>query len=85
MADRLEGFAKLAGTAHRPQRAARLFGAAEALRDRIGTPIPSVEHADYDGAVTLARAQLDSGAFNAAWADGRALSWEQAAAYALEK
>ncbi len=84
VAERLEGFAKLAGTAHQPQRAARLFGAADALRERIGTPIPAVERDDYDGAVVLARAQLDPAAFSAAWAEGMAFSWEQAAAYALE-
>jgi hypothetical protein len=84
VAERLEGFAKLAGEAHQPQRAARLFGAAEALRERIGLPIPPVERADYDRAVALARAQLDPAAFNSAWAAGKALNWEQAAAYALE-
>ncbi len=84
VAERLEGFAKLAGAAQQPRRAARLFGAAEALRKRIGTPIPPVERADYDGAVALVQAQLDPAAFSAAWAEGQALSWDQAAAYALE-
>jgi tetratricopeptide (TPR) repeat protein len=84
VAERLEGFAKLAGAAQQPQRAARLFGAAEALRERIGTPLPAVERADYDGAVALARAQLDPAAFSAAWAEGKVLGWEEAAAYALE-
>lgn len=84
MPERLEGFAKLAGAAQLPQRAARLFGAAQALRDRIGTPIPPVERADYDRARASASAQLDPAAFSAAWAEGLALTWEQAAALALE-
>ena len=85
MAERLEGFAKLAGAAGQPQRAARLFGAAQALRDRIGTPIPPVERADYDAALAQARAQLDEVAFGEAWAEGRATGWEAAAAYALSE
>ncbi len=84
VAERLEGFAKLAGAAGQPQRAARLFGAAEALRDRIGTPIPPVERSDYDAAVAQARDQLDPDVFGAAWDEGLAMNWEQAAAYALE-
>jgi predicted ATPase/DNA-binding CsgD family transcriptional regulator len=84
VAARLEGFAKLAALAQLTQCAVRLFGAAEALRERIGTPIPPVERADYDGSVVLARSQFDQAAFGAAWAEGRVLSWMQAAAYALE-
>ena len=81
---RLFGHIKLAGEAAQPQRAARLFGAAAALRERIGIPIPAVERADYDAAVAQARAQLDPAAFDAAWAEGLAMNWEQATAYALE-
>ncbi len=84
VAERLEGFAKLAGAAHLSGRAARLLGAAAALRERIGIPIPAVERSDFVGAVALARTQLDETAFNAAWAEGLAMGWEQAAAYALE-
>lgn len=84
VAERLEGFAKLAVAAGRPLRAARLFGAAQALRDRIGTPIPAVERADYDGAVAQARAQLGTTTFDAAWNEGLGMDWKQAAAYALE-
>ena len=54
-----------------------------AERDRIGTPIPPVERADYDTALAQARAQLDEAAFDAAWAEGRATGWEEAAAFAL--
>jgi tetratricopeptide (TPR) repeat protein len=84
VAQYLEGLAKLAVGTGQLQRAARLFGAAEALRDKIGTSIPPVERADDEQAVALAREQLDPAAFNAAWDEGQALSWEQAADYALE-
>ena len=84
LAEYLEGFAKLALAGERPTRAARLLGAAAGLRTRIGTPVPLVEQADYDLALAQARAQLGPETFEAAWAEGRALDWKQAAAYALE-
>jgi tetratricopeptide (TPR) repeat protein len=84
IAERLEGFAKLTSAAGQPERAARLFGAAEALRRRIGLRIHAVEQADYESSLAHARAQLDSAAFGAAWEEGRAMGWERAAAYALQ-
>ncbi len=83
VADRLEGFAKLAA-AERPERAARLFGAAEALRARLGTPLSAIERPGYDSALMQTIRQIDPPAFDAAWAEGQAFTWEQAAAYALE-
>ena len=56
--------------------AAQLWGAAEALRDAIGAPMPPVYHADYDRSVTASRAQLDEKTFAAAWAEGRTMSPE---------
>jgi len=63
--------------------AARLWGAAEALREQIGTPMWPVDRPDYEAAVAAARAALDNEAFDAAWQAGRALSWEQAVDEAL--
>jgi predicted ATPase/serine/threonine protein kinase/DNA-binding CsgD family transcriptional regulator len=60
--------------------AARLWGAAEALRETIGAPIPPVYHADYEHAVTAARTQLGEKSFAAAWAEGRTMTPEQALA-----
>jgi tetratricopeptide (TPR) repeat protein len=62
---------------------ARLFGAAEALREELGTPVPPPDRAEYERAVAAARAALGDEAFAAAWAEGRAMSWQQAIAYAL--
>ena len=39
---------------------------------------------EYDRALAAARAQLDEAAWNAAWAEGRAMTLEQAVTYALE-
>jgi len=79
----LTGFAGLASEIGQPVRAARLFGAAEALREIIGLSQQSDERATYDRTVAALRAQLDAAAFAAAWAAGRALSVEQAIADAL--
>jgi predicted ATPase/uncharacterized protein HemY len=65
-----------------PERAARLWGAAEALREAIGIPMPPNEREAYDQAVTAARTALGADAFAGAWAAGRAMTAESAAAYA---
>ena len=60
--------------------AARLWGAAEALRDALGTPIFPIYRAEYEHAVTAARDTLGAQAFTAAWAEGGSLTPEQAVA-----
>jgi predicted ATPase/DNA-binding CsgD family transcriptional regulator len=60
--------------------AAQLWGAAEALRDAIGVPIQPVERADYERSLSAARVHLGERAFAAAWAQGRAMTPEQALA-----
>ena len=57
---------------------ARLWGAAEALRDMVGSPLPPVFRADYERSVAAARTQLGEKAFTAAWAEGRTMTPEQA-------
>jgi predicted ATPase/uncharacterized protein HemY len=63
--------------------AARLFGAATALREAVGTPVPPSEQEAYRRAVCRARERLGEEAFAAAWAEGRALPLDQAIADAL--
>jgi hypothetical protein len=65
------------------ERAARLFGAAEALREAIGTPLPPADRAEHDRSVAAVRTALGEEAFAAAWAEGRALTLEHAVAFAL--
>jgi DNA-binding CsgD family transcriptional regulator len=62
--------------------AARLLGAAEALRQRIGAVRFTIYAADYDANVTLLRNALGEAEFDKAWAGGAALSAEEALAYA---
>jgi hypothetical protein len=85
IAESLEGLTAMAAETEGDYRkAARLFGAAEALRQAIGAPVPFVERADYDRNTAAVRAQLDEATFNAAWVEGRAMTMEQAIAYTLE-
>jgi predicted ATPase len=63
-------------------RAPRLFGAAEALREAADTPLPPYRRATYERDLAAARAHLDAAAFAAAWAEGRAMGMAPAVAYA---
>jgi tetratricopeptide (TPR) repeat protein len=80
----LESLAAIAAAQGADQRAARLWGSAEAARESIGVVMDVLEVQDYERWVSDARAQFDSTSFAAAWAAGRALTLEQAIAEALE-
>jgi non-specific serine/threonine protein kinase len=67
------------------QRAARLFGAAEALRAMIGAPLSTSERTYYERHLASPRTRLGKEAFAVAWAEGQALPLEQALALALEQ
>jgi DNA-binding CsgD family transcriptional regulator len=75
--DCLEGLAVVIAKQGEPAWAARLWGAAEALRDAMGTPIPPVYRTEYERSVTAARTQLGEKVFAQAWAEGRAMTPEQ--------
>jgi predicted ATPase/class 3 adenylate cyclase/DNA-binding NarL/FixJ family response regulator len=80
--DALECLATLAGHADSHREAARLFGAADAMRQRTGLVRYKVYDADYDVAVAAVRAALGDNDFESAWAEGSALSTDEAIAYA---
>jgi ATP/maltotriose-dependent transcriptional regulator MalT len=81
--DTLECLARLAVVdgANYPY-AARLFGAAEAVRKANGEIRFPMYQPDYDAALTALRDGLGQDDFDAAWAEGAALSTEEAIAYA---
>ena len=81
----LESFAVLAGAKGQGERAARLWGAAEALRKSIGAPLPPKNRTDYGRSVAAVRSQLGEAQWEAAFAQGLAMSAEEAAEYALSK
>jgi tetratricopeptide (TPR) repeat protein len=72
----LEGRAMLEATLDAPASAARLWGAAEALREAIGAPMYPVDRAEYAPAIAAAHAKLGEAAFAAAWAEGRKMTPE---------
>jgi DNA-binding CsgD family transcriptional regulator len=80
--DGVECLARLAASDGSHQHAARLFGAAHAIRQQLGVARFPVYQAGYDAAVESLRDALGEGAFDTAWADGAALSIEEAIAYA---
>jgi predicted ATPase/two-component SAPR family response regulator len=69
-----------------PARAARLWGAAEALREQMGMSFSRYDLAEsgYQGDLAAVRSTLDDATFDAAWNEGRAMSPDQAIEYALE-
>jgi hypothetical protein len=80
----LKGLAVVAAR-ERPDRAARLFGAAEVLREAGGVAIWPARRTLYDRFLALARDALGEAAFAAAWAEGRALSRREVLAEALDE
>jgi tetratricopeptide (TPR) repeat protein len=82
LAETLEG---IAGVMPQADRAAQLLGAAQALREAIGAPVPPVERADADRQTAHLRAQLGENGFTAAWSEGQAMPLEQAIGQALEE
>jgi predicted ATPase/Tfp pilus assembly protein PilF len=84
VAECLIGIAAVYGDQGDWQRAARLFGAAEALLTREGTTIWPSNRPDYERAVARARTGTDEGNFYAAWVEGRGMSLDAALELALE-
>jgi DNA-binding NarL/FixJ family response regulator len=79
----IANFATLAAARGQHDRAARLFGAAEAEREAIHLMLQEPERSRYARAVADARQHLRADDFATAWADGRQLRPDQAVAEAL--
>jgi DNA-binding CsgD family transcriptional regulator len=80
--DILEILADLTGEGGRHREATRLFGAAEAIRKRIGVVRFKVYDSGYQASVAALRDAMGEKDFDAAWTEGAALSTEEAIAYA---
>jgi tetratricopeptide (TPR) repeat protein len=83
IASSLAGLAGVAGALGQPLRAGCLFGAMEAILERIESRLDRADLLACERNLAETRAQADPPAFAAAWAEGRALSLEQAVAFAL--
>ena len=82
ISETLECLAALAGEAGSHREAARLFGAAHGIQERIGEVRFKVWDAGYDASVAALQDAMGQKDFEAAWAEGAALSTEEAIAYA---
>jgi predicted ATPase/class 3 adenylate cyclase/DNA-binding CsgD family transcriptional regulator len=80
--DILECLAVLADKASSHREAARLFGAAHAARERMGAVRFKIYDAGYQASAAALRDTMGEQDFDAAWAEGAALSTEEAIAYA---
>ena len=83
----LEGLAAAAASEGRLERAGGLWGAAEALLEKIEVAayIYAPHRSVYQGQVRAARARLDEAAWQTAWTEGRAMTPERAIEYALSE
>jgi predicted ATPase/DNA-binding XRE family transcriptional regulator len=73
----IEKFAGLSAVEGQAELAARLLGAADALRARKNAPIEGMDEADYQQFVQLTREQLDDTTFAGAWNTGQRLPLSQ--------
>jgi predicted ATPase/DNA-binding CsgD family transcriptional regulator len=78
----LEGLANNVAQQGEIDWAARLWGAAKALREAIGAPMPLMYRADNEQAVARTRSQAGEEIFATAWAEGWFMTPEQALAAA---
>ena len=83
----LEGLASVAGAEGEIARAARLWGAEEALLERLEVAVYTYvpDRTLHQSRVAAARARLGERAWEAAWAEGRAMTPGQAVEYALNR
>ncbi len=79
----LEGLAHNFAASARPQAAIRLLGAAEALREEFNLAMMQIEHPEYDNLVSMLQKQIDAVTYQKKWAEGRAMTLEQAIDYAM--
>ncbi len=82
----ISGLAGEAQTMGYPKRAARLFGAAQALFDAGGNRFFALaDQIERQRNLTAIRAQLDEATFQSAWAEGKAMTMDQAIEFAMDE
>jgi predicted ATPase/class 3 adenylate cyclase len=81
----LEMLAALAAAEEQPARSVCLSGAAQAVRDAVGSALPAVDQQERDDRLALLHSKSGDAAYMTAWAEGTAMSLEQAAGYALQE
>jgi predicted ATPase/class 3 adenylate cyclase/Tfp pilus assembly protein PilF len=79
----LEGLACLAGARGETERAARLWGAAQALHEAKSIPRDTDFLAEADARISAVRLSMGEEAWEEAWRKGRAMTLDEAVSYAL--
>ncbi|MCC6174425.1 MAG: adenylate/guanylate cyclase domain-containing protein [Chloroflexi bacterium] len=80
----LEGLACIAGDHGSAERVVLLLAAASTFRQASGAAPHPTNAAEHERALSIARASIGEQQFRTLWADGLAMTWEQAVAYALD-
>ena len=83
----LEGLAAVAASEGRIERAVHLWGAEEALLEKIEVGVHTYvrDRSLHQSQIVAARVRLGEEAFAAAWVEGRKMTSEQAIGYALDR
>lgn len=79
------GLARVALAEGHMWRAVQLLAASRPMWESADGRLDPIDQEDYEREVTLARIELGEEAFAATWAEGQAMTLEQAIAYALEE
>ena len=79
----LECFAFIAKVHEQPERAIKILGAAERLREIIKIDMSDMERVEYDREVADLKANIGEKEFTLLWAEGRSMTMEQAIELAL--
>ena len=85
VAHQLECFGFIALAQNQNERALRLIAAANALREKGGTPMTPDEQIYYDEQLKCLRERMEPMAFESAWSKGNALSMDDAITLAIEE
>jgi tetratricopeptide (TPR) repeat protein len=83
VAHQLECFGFIALAQDHPERALQLFAAANALREKGGTPMTPDEQVYFDKQLNILRDKLDSIPLDSIWSKGLVMTMEQAIEFAL--
>ncbi len=81
----MDGLAGAWGAQGDVERAALLFGAAAAWREKIGAAVPYAFRFGYDRNIGAVREALGEDRFNVKWSEGQLMTFEQAIEFALSE
>ena len=85
VANQLECFAFIAKANEQPERAIKLLGAAEALRELIQIDMSPMERVEYEREVNDLKANMDRKLFTALWAEGKSMTMGTAIEIAMKE